>query len=385
MDPTPWTALLDGDPLPWLLTSDDPAARRHVLTAVLGPPPEDPQVRAAHDASLTDPATRDLLDRQPDWEAGESFSGHDSPRFAPDRLLLAERGVGARDDPRVEHLLDRMLAHQEPSGRFPSYTALRHGDPPVRGELLCDSHAVTEVLVRSGRGDDGRAGWAGTSPTPRRAGLGRRFTTGSRPPTWYSALTVLDALAGCPALWRGAPAGDPDRRALAELPACLAASAVGDHGRVTPRSVRHGLTFLSAGQKRQQSACATARALGVLTACDGPAGDAAGVDVTALTAPGGQGASATSRTIRAGSSSRWTRNGASDSVPTRAAVTPSKVPSKYTSVTTSVSRAARRRGPAYSSTPVSGGYPTPVTVTWSVASPASSTGSPLPCRDGSSV
>ncbi|MGY1782593.1 hypothetical protein [Geodermatophilus sp. SYSU D01036] len=45
---------------------------------------------------------------------------------------------------------------------------------------------------------------------------------------------MLDALAGYLALRRGVPAGDPDRRALAELLACPVASAVGDHGRVTP-------------------------------------------------------------------------------------------------------------------------------------------------------
>ncbi|MGY1669832.1 hypothetical protein [Geodermatophilus sp. SYSU D00710] len=406
MDPrtaSPWTALLGGDPLPWLLASDDPAARWLTLTAVLGRPPADPRVRAAHDASLTDPATGELLDRLPDWEAGEQFSGDDNPRFAPNWLvLLADRGVGAGDDPRVEHLLDRMLAHQEDSGRFPSYTALRRGEPPAWGALLCDSHAVTEVLVRFGRGEDprvhraldrmgrdltdtpqGRAwpclphsatGWRGPGRVrdccpmvtlqalrtfgrvparlrppglldvarvplhvwrvrgeeqPHVFGHGRRFKAGTWPPTWYGALTVLDALAGYPALWRGVPAADPDRRALAELLACLVAYAVGDDGRVTPRSVHRGLAFLSAGQKREPSAFATARVLATLTVYDGLAAAAAAVDVTALTSSrggtgtavpppparepprrparppgGGQEASATSRTTRAGSSSR---------------------------------------------------------------------------------
>ena len=85
------------------------------------------------------------------------LSGHDSPRFAPNLLnLLADMGVREGDDPRVGRLLEQLLAHQDPSGRFPSLGASRAGAAPVWGALLCDSHAVIEVLVRYGRGDDPR-------------------------------------------------------------------------------------------------------------------------------------------------------------------------------------------------------------------------------------
>jgi hypothetical protein len=52
----------------------------------------------------------------------------------------------------------------EPSGRFPSLGASRAGAAPIWGALLCDSHAVVEVLVRYGRGDD--PAWRARHPQP---------------------------------------------------------------------------------------------------------------------------------------------------------------------------------------------------------------------------
>jgi hypothetical protein len=46
-----------------------------------------------------------------------------------------------------------MLDHQDADGRFPSYASTRSTDPPVWGALLCDSHAVLDILIRAGRAD----------------------------------------------------------------------------------------------------------------------------------------------------------------------------------------------------------------------------------------
>ena len=361
---TPWVPLLGGDPVPWLLACEEPAARWLTLTAALGRPPDDPDVRRAHDAVLVAPTTRSLLDRLPDWEAGAPISGHDSPAFAPHLLnLLADMGVRAGDAPSIENLLDRMLAHQEPTGRLPSFGTVPGSDTPVWGALLCDSHAITEVLVRFGRTRDprvaraltrmgadltdtpqGRAwpcvphsttGWRGPGrrddfcpqvtvqalrtfgrvPEPLRPpglldsarvslrawrmrgeekphlfGHGRQYKTVKWPPTWYSAMAVLDALAGFPALWRDADPADPDRRALAELLACLATYNVGDSGRVVPGSSFRGFGGFSFGQKKAPSPFATARLLATLAPYDDLVSEAAGVDVSALgSSKGGSG------------------------------------------------------------------------------------------------
>jgi hypothetical protein len=150
----PWAAFGVADPRPWLLDCDEPAARWVALTAVFDRPRNDLEVVRARAAVLADEGTRALLDRIPDWTAGESFGGHDSPRFAPNLVtLLLDHGVEADDDPRIGRLLDQMCDRQDSAGRFESYAAARRGEAPVWGALLCDSHAVLEVLVRAGRCD----------------------------------------------------------------------------------------------------------------------------------------------------------------------------------------------------------------------------------------
>ena len=145
-----WAALVP-DPRDRVAADADPAARWLLLTAVLDRPDADPEVAAARAASLAHPGTRDLLDRLVPWDAGAPVSGHDDPRFAPNLLaLLADRGVRAGDDPRVDGVLDAMLEHQDPQGRFTSFTAARRADPPAWSALLCDTHAVADVLLRYG-------------------------------------------------------------------------------------------------------------------------------------------------------------------------------------------------------------------------------------------
>ncbi|HEY5247414.1 MAG TPA: hypothetical protein VIJ15_03050 [Dermatophilaceae bacterium] len=149
-----WATLLGSDPREWLLACDEPAAHWVSLAGLLDRRPDDPDRVAAHAAVLADPGTRSLVDRLPDWQVDNRLSGHSSPGFAPNLLnLLADMGVGAGDEPRVERLLDSFLDHQDPSGRFASFGTSRASAEPVWGSLLCDTHAITEVLVRFGRAD----------------------------------------------------------------------------------------------------------------------------------------------------------------------------------------------------------------------------------------
>jgi hypothetical protein len=359
--PWPWAGAGVEDPRGWILASADPAA--HWLLLTMDRSPDDPDVHAARMAVLADPATDALIGRLPDWEAGAAFSGHNSPAFAPNILnLVADMGVRGGDDPRIENLLDVMLDHQDPDGRFQSFAPLRGGDQPAWGALLCDTHAITEVLVRFGRGDDprvraaldrmeadltqteqGRAwscrpdpvtGFRGpgrrgdmcpqvsveglrtfarlgadrrppmgevarvvlsawgdrASSTPYMFGHGRSFKAGKWPSTWYSALTVLEALAGYPALWAGPSADPDDRLQVAELVACLIAYTMDAQGRVRPQSTFRGFEDFSFGQKKVPSPFATAKVLSVLDPYTGLAGDVVQVDVLALaSARGGSG------------------------------------------------------------------------------------------------
>ena len=371
-DPTwPWTGSGVTDPREWVLASAEPAAHWQLLTGALGRGPGDPGVEAARQQVLADPATTALIARLPDWEAGAGFSGHNSPAFAPNILnLLADMGVCAGDDARIERLLDAMLGHQDAEGRFQSYAPLRGEDAPVWGALLCDTHAITEVLIRFGRGEDprvqvaldrmsadltpttqgtawpcrpdpatgfrgpGRRGdvcpqvtveglrtfarvpparrppqlaevarvvlstWGNRAEsTPYMFGHGRSFKAGKWPATWYSALSVLEALGGHQQLWDD-PSSDPgDRRRVADLVACLIAYTMAADGRVRPQSTFRGFEDFSFGQKKVASPFATAKVMSVLAPFTGLAGDVAQVDVLALTsARGGSGTAQPPRT-----------------------------------------------------------------------------------------
>ena len=153
----PWAGFFTEDPRAWVLGSAEPAARWVLLTGVLGLPPDGFQAATTRIEVVSDPGTKALIERLPDWEAGLPLSGHDSPAFAPNLLgLLADMGIRAGDHARVDRALDQLLAHQDPEGRFTSFAPPRGADAPIWGALLCDTHAVLEILVRFGFGDDPR-------------------------------------------------------------------------------------------------------------------------------------------------------------------------------------------------------------------------------------
>ncbi len=141
----------------WILSSPEPAARWIVYTHLLDGPDQVGLAAAEHVAVLNDPATGELIARLPEWDSVAEISGHQHPAFAPNLLgLLADMGVTGGDDERIEQLLDAMVDHQLPDGRFALCATSRVAPEGGWGSPLCDTHAVTEVLLRFGRGDDSR-------------------------------------------------------------------------------------------------------------------------------------------------------------------------------------------------------------------------------------
>lgn len=336
-----WPSLLDADPRPWLVEATDPSARWLTLTALCDRPASDAAVKAARKGVLEDAGIEELIARLPDWDAGAAFPGHNSPAFAPTTLnLLADLGLRAGDDERVDRFVDRLLGHQDDEDRFQSFMSFSRMKGSRWGSLLCDHHAILEVLLRYERGADRRvkaglasmthdltstaqgpawkciperaSGFRGPgrkddlcpqvtlealrvfSLVPKRAqpanlldvartslhvwarrgeekpylfGHGRSFKTVKWPTLWYDVFGVLDTLTRFPALWTGR-ARPEDRRALAELAACLVAWNFGAGGRVTPQSCYQGFETYSFGQKKAPSAIATARLCVVLRRLD---------------------------------------------------------------------------------------------------------------------
>ncbi len=347
-------AALGADPFPWLLASDEPYAVWATRTAVLGQTADDPDVARARERILADDGVTALVGELPSWEA--EGSSHHSAEYLPSALtLLADMGVGPGDDPAIEQRLDELSAHQDDSGRFVSPESGRARAEEGAGSPVCDNSAVTDVLIRFGRGDDERVlraldrmrddlattpqgrGWrcaqerrgllrrqaqgADTCPqitveglraasllpederpdglldvvrTPlelwrRRAserpydfGHGYQFMRAKWPNVWYDVLWVLDAVGRYPAVWRGAEASEDDRRAIAELAACLIAYNTDAEGRVVPARTAAGFERFSFGQKREPSPFATARTLAALARVTDLADEIADVDVEAL-------------------------------------------------------------------------------------------------------
>ena len=350
----PWARILGADPRPWLLDSDEAPARWVTLTALNDLPGVHPDVRAERAAAVSSPMVQALLDRLPPWGEDTAVSGHDRPAYLPNMLaLLADLGLRGGDDDRVERALDGLCAHQDDGGRFLSFGRAPKRPEPLWGSLPCDTHIITEVLVRYGRADDpatrlglariaadlastpqgsawtcipdpavgfrgpGRKGdvcpqvslealrtFARLPPNERPAGLedaartllgvwrdrgaarpymfghGYRFKTVKWPAFWYSTYWELDTLGRYPDLWRRGAAAD--RRALAELVACLVAYNVSPDGTVTPRSTYQGFSRHSFGQKKEASPVATAWLAAVVRRFSELAGEVAAVDVTAL-------------------------------------------------------------------------------------------------------
>jgi len=153
--------MLPADPVPWLLESDEPAARWIALTQLLDRPTDEPEVAAEHASVLADPLTADLLGRLAPWDTEIPLSGHDKLEFAPNLLsMLADMGVTAEDDPRIAEVLGSMLEHQRDDGAFLSYGRWRSMPEAVWGALPCDAFAIAETLARAGFGDDSRVGAA---------------------------------------------------------------------------------------------------------------------------------------------------------------------------------------------------------------------------------
>ena len=151
-----WVELLGADPRPWLLASPEAPARWVTLARLEDRTEGDPQVRAARATAIASSMVTGLVEALPSWGEGVGASGHDSPGYLPNMLgFLAELGVQAGDDHRVDGALDAISNHQYDDGRFASFGRAPRHPEPLWGSLPCDTHLIADVLVRYGRTGDG--------------------------------------------------------------------------------------------------------------------------------------------------------------------------------------------------------------------------------------
>ena len=148
----PWMGLTQADPTAWLLESEEEPARWLTITGLSGIDEE--QAEEERDASVSSEIVRSLIGTITPWDEAHSASGHNSPGYLPNLLhLLADLGARAGDDVRIEAALDQLGARQRSNGGFLSFGRAPRQKEPMWGSLPCDTHTITEVLVRFGRHD----------------------------------------------------------------------------------------------------------------------------------------------------------------------------------------------------------------------------------------
>ncbi len=137
---------LRGDPVPWLLATDDAAIRCRVLVDLLGRPAEDAEVRAACAAIAGSPAVAPILAAQhPEGYWVEAKSTY-WPKYRATHwqmILLGEFGLSARH-PAARRGLQQMAA---------AIAGIGADDAIAQGEVLwCYSGNTLRYLSRCGLG-----------------------------------------------------------------------------------------------------------------------------------------------------------------------------------------------------------------------------------------
>ena len=149
-----WVELFTVDPRPWLLAAGETPARWVTLAELQGRGVGHGEVCAARAAAVASPMVTGLVDALPTWGRGEVVSGHDSPAYLPNMLaFVADLGLRAGDDDRVDQALDLLCAHQDADGRFLSFGRAPGHPEPRWSSLPCDTHLITDVQVRYGRAE----------------------------------------------------------------------------------------------------------------------------------------------------------------------------------------------------------------------------------------
>lgn len=147
-------------PIDWLLDDARPPWVRYwTYRDLLDRPADDPDVLAAHEATLVHEGVQALITELAEWP-GPPLKRHNDARHPLHKLaLLAELGLTA-DDPGMDTILARVLAGQSAEGAFTVTMALhpRYGGTgeALQTWMLCDAPLTLYTLLAFGLGDDPR-------------------------------------------------------------------------------------------------------------------------------------------------------------------------------------------------------------------------------------
>jgi len=143
----------------WLLASDEPWTRYRTMVDLQARPEDDPEVQRARAAMLAHPQVQGLMQAASNW--GEvAFKRHRDAGFHIYALTtLADFGVRG-DDPGMEPIIARVLAHQSPEGAFQTVVNIPKSfggsGEDVWTWMSCDAPTLLYVLLAMGLADDAR-------------------------------------------------------------------------------------------------------------------------------------------------------------------------------------------------------------------------------------
>jgi hypothetical protein len=152
-----WLKQLNGDPLPWLLSDDNPPVRHLALRWLLDQSARDPLVMAAQQAGMSaQPIASILAAQQPDghWEKpGPSYAT--KYRGTVWQLIFLDQLGADGSDSRIRAACDYVLAHtQAASGGFGASGAIQETPPPPSRVIHCLNGNLLRALLGFGWRDD---------------------------------------------------------------------------------------------------------------------------------------------------------------------------------------------------------------------------------------
>ena len=154
-----WLDRVHGDPLPWLLASDEPWTRYRTLVDLLDQPEYQIEVQAARGEMLAHPRVQYLITETTTWGdhplKRHNDAGHPIYKFA----TLADFGVRAGDDG-LSVSIGAMMAHQAPRGALQTVvnipTRFGGSSEDEWSWMACDAPTLLYCLLAFGLGSDPR-------------------------------------------------------------------------------------------------------------------------------------------------------------------------------------------------------------------------------------
>ena len=211
-----WLSNLKADPLPWLLSGNEPVVRWWTLRDLLDRLATDLEVSAAYAAARESAAARTILAAQRRGGAWVAEKHLYSPKHTATTWqldLLADFGFTIADEP-VRRACHLFLAWQLPSGAFGLVAKAIAGEACSTGRILCQFH-------RFGLGDDPQVAraWDWLATTQRADGgwhCRAAIMRSAKPSCFLATVKVLEA---CRAA--GDTASDLARGAAGFVHGCL--------------------------------------------------------------------------------------------------------------------------------------------------------------------